>query len=217
MGTDIHMAVESLERDYDKGRDEWKCVVLREGAYGNRDYLLFQILAGVRAGDDIAPIAQPRGLPEDISALAKAEVESGDHSFSWLTLDEVRAYEWDKSFAFTRTVDALNAARIFAGYPPLAWNGGIFGGNIKHVSEAEMRALVKERPFDPWLLRSERTSDLRDLREPHPLADYWANVAWHRTPREACADFLAWLKAFEATRLRYDAPNRVRLVFGFDS
>lgn len=64
--------------------------------YGGRNYQLFGILAGVR-GDDV-PIAEPRGLPADLSddlvVLRRDDVYTGDvtlgeHSFSWLTLAEL--------------------------------------------------------------------------------------------------------------------------------
>lgn len=220
MGTDLHMVVEAMDRNYETGRDEWQCVIGREGSYCERDYILFSVLAGVRQ-EDVEPIALPRGLPEDLSQAARKELEdTADHSHSWLTLAEVLAYPWDRSFEYTAVADALNCARIFAGYEPVSWCQGISGASIKRVSTEEMRDLVKAHPFNKYELGG-TCRDLRDRKairhEPHPLDGYWADVSWHRTPRRACEDFLAWLKALETTRIRYTDRDRVRLVFGFDS
>lgn len=93
------------------------------GAYSpylDRNYLLFQILADVRSAWSLEPIAPPRGLPPDMSnelqlvamasgdnaylPLEDEELRSavfdhyggylGDHSYSWLSLDELLAYDW---------------------------------------------------------------------------------------------------------------------------
>lgn len=67
--------------------------------YGARHYTVFSVLADVR-NVDIEPISSPRGLPEDFTLdedyyhdLNKT-VWLGDHSFSWLLLSELEAYDW---------------------------------------------------------------------------------------------------------------------------
>lgn len=55
-----------------------------------RNYWLFGRMAGVLG--DAEPIAQPRGLPSDISLVTKMEVEcygEDGHTHSWLTPTEV--------------------------------------------------------------------------------------------------------------------------------
>ena len=45
------------------------------------------------------PIAQPRGLPEDVSPSVKAESDRwapDGHSHSWLSVDELTSYNYDK-------------------------------------------------------------------------------------------------------------------------
>lgn len=217
MGTDIHMAIEVLNHNYDTKRDEWRLAIRREGAFGERNYILFGILAGVRQEDGITPIAEPRGLPEDSDPETIKEAQSGDHSFSWVTLAEVLAYPWDRSFEYTRTMDALNCERLWKLGNPKSWCLPIGGGPTQIISAAQMREKLKAHPVDKYLLRSDRIADLRDLSEPHPLLNFWAEVTWPRAPRACCEDFLAWVKSLEATRIRYAQPDRVRLVFGFDS
>lgn len=58
-----------------------------------RNYSLFGHLAGVRHSPVLGPIAEPRGLPEDISPEVQRQAdfwEDDAHSHSWLTLKEIR-------------------------------------------------------------------------------------------------------------------------------
>lgn len=127
MGTDIHLAIEV------RTNGVWHPVKLTEAQWASapvfpgynwfiRSYDLFAILAGVRngrafagfkTGEGFRPIAEPRGLPNDLSselqALASDKVEYedaqerfgtgwlGDHSHSWLSLRELGAYDWDQT------------------------------------------------------------------------------------------------------------------------
>jgi hypothetical protein len=64
-----------------------------------RQYGLYGWLAGVRNYSDITPISEPRGLPDDFN-LGEWEDESGDwlgdHSYSWLSVDELLAVDYDQ-------------------------------------------------------------------------------------------------------------------------
>lgn len=57
-----------------------------------RNYDLFALMAGVRGREGITPIASPRGVPEDATALTKWDAslwgEDG-HSHSWLSAHEI--------------------------------------------------------------------------------------------------------------------------------
>ncbi len=70
--------------------------------YRERDYNLFTRLAGVRSYDSDMPVfAQPRGIPDDISAISKAQVDRwgcDGHSHSYATYAELEDY-W-QSYAF---------------------------------------------------------------------------------------------------------------------
>lgn len=85
--------------------------------YNGRNYVLFAILADVRNGFGIEPITAPRGIPEDASAFYKREVEkwgADGHSHSWLTLDELRRFDWGKDadsvgYFLTETMPRLEA------------------------------------------------------------------------------------------------------------
>lgn len=79
MGCDIHLVLEK------KFREQWVGVPM-ERCPCTRNYKRFGLLAGVR---DEGP--DPRGIPEDASALARMEIEDwgvDGHSHSWCTLQE---------------------------------------------------------------------------------------------------------------------------------
>jgi len=73
-----------------------------------RNYTLFSVLAGVRAYDDIS-ISDPRGYPDDFVVDDNDDIElgyddekhkywMGDHSHSWLMVDEIVNWpRWDES------------------------------------------------------------------------------------------------------------------------
>lgn len=67
-----------------------------ERGHSDRNYWLFNRLAGVRGGPDTA-IEQPKGIPDDASDAYKAVVArwGGDgHSHSYFVLSELLAVEW---------------------------------------------------------------------------------------------------------------------------
>jgi hypothetical protein len=173
MGCDIHLVVERRNGD---GR--WQRVLpppeaydpwLKEMAekepndryysdrvkyvwYNDRNYNLFAILADVRNGFDFKPIAQPRGLPDDLSeevnALANPsdddddsnDIWLGDHSHSWLTVRELLDYDWEQATMEGGWVDPWNFElwRQRGEGKPDAWCGGVSGGSIEHISPREM-------------------------------------------------------------------------------
>lgn len=110
MGCDIYMRAEL----YDAESDTW-AIVPTGNLYPRREYAVFGILAGVR-GVEFEPIAEPRGIPQVVSLEwafeYKNRVKTGNHSFSWVTAQEVLDYydgkESKKALAFLRMkVNAL--------------------------------------------------------------------------------------------------------------
>lgn len=108
MGCDIHIAI---ERRRDKN-SRWEHVFVNRGFnWTYRNYPLFAALADVRNNWGIKPIDHPRGFPKDISENLKMLIERddpwfdetedyyylGEHSFSYLTLNELKKYKgWNK-------------------------------------------------------------------------------------------------------------------------
>lgn len=104
MGCDIHPYVEVRRNGV------WE----RSGVKvpNDRDYFAFGKLANVRngtgfagcdMGDPVRPIAEPRGLPTDTTIKDNSDVGFedpayvwlGDHSHSWVTLEELLAIDYD--------------------------------------------------------------------------------------------------------------------------
>lgn len=87
MGCSIHVHVEV------KVGDTW-----HHQSQGNffRSYDLFAMMADVRNEGNIAPISEPRGLPDDVTEttyLGSEEWGDDGHSHSWLSSKEVGLVE----------------------------------------------------------------------------------------------------------------------------
>lgn len=102
MGADIHGVVQTRWARNPAGQERWRSVMEIEGG---RNYALFAALANVRNYGDITPISEPRGLPEDFEtdgdevklAYSDGKVWMGDHSYTWLTLEELLDWDgWDQ-------------------------------------------------------------------------------------------------------------------------
>ena len=109
MGCDIHMYVEyksKVSNKWESGdfykvnpykgqEDEPDYSVIE--LHGDRNYELFSTLAGVRDySEKVIPVAEPKGIPEDVCEFVKAEFikwDSDAHTPSWLTLKEIRDYQ----------------------------------------------------------------------------------------------------------------------------
>src|SRR5262245_4875573 len=99
MGCNIHIII---ERKNEVGAWERVSSQSMPECFANRCYALFGILADVRngtgfaglvTGDSWPSIAPNRDLPED--ATYKHGDWLGDHSFTWIGLGELRAFDWD--------------------------------------------------------------------------------------------------------------------------
>ncbi len=92
MGCDIHAHTEV------KINGKWEHY---SDLHIHRSYDLFARMADVRNGGDIEPIAEPRGLPEDISLVTKIDRDHwgvDGHSDSWLSGAEIESLgEWIKT------------------------------------------------------------------------------------------------------------------------
>ncbi len=58
----------------------------------NRSYALFGWLVGVNNYSGVTPLSAPRGLPDDFPFDERV----GEHTFSWLLLDELFAVDYDQ-------------------------------------------------------------------------------------------------------------------------
>lgn len=130
MGTDVHAVFQA------KKGDGWKTIESKWDQ--RRHYFLFSWLADVRNGYGFAgvptyapikPIADQRGLPPGFDPSSD-EHDLGDHSFSWLTADEILAAPtpdrvWRTGVVPREFFDAWDGHT-----PPEAWSGDIAGGGV---------------------------------------------------------------------------------------
>jgi hypothetical protein len=141
MGCDIHVYTEKRNQDghwvnvdlwklneyynpYDpdyESEPQWNVKPI----YTDRHYALFSALAGVR-GSGEPLFSEPRGLPDDVSDIVRAEHDRWDgdgHSHSYATLAELRAWAEKQDIQFisgwTSEADAL--ALDQNGTPPTDW------------------------------------------------------------------------------------------------
>ncbi len=131
MGCDISML---LQKKTKSGYKDVEIVDI------HRDYELFGLLAGVRRGD-IKPIVQQRGLPEDFEMISnkygrfyhptKLKYDAwddqpgmfmGEHSYSWMTLQELHSHKWHKEEVLPEVV-----VKLLVNYHPLDKYRIVFG------------------------------------------------------------------------------------------
>lgn len=227
MGTDIHLMVEQFTDD------GWRllkppglyvtelyrgCSPLREYLWEfGRSYSTFAVLANVRngfgfagcdIGDGFVPIADHRGLPDDISDGARKAYSHGllgDHSFTHLTLQELIDYpHWDDETRLRGFVDRYHYScwrsmqRHDRYAQPHEWCGGV-GGGTKILSNAEMDALIAKDTH----VAAHRNRD-----------EYWTQIEWPVTTRHCVKPLLELMATMLTLKIE---PSLLRLVFGFDS
>lgn len=232
MGTDIHSALEYKENG------TWRASLRPNKWYGKyefdekdkmsaqlnlgRDYDLFAVLANVRNGYGFAgsptgsgfhPMSDHRGLPTDISSLAR-EACDGDHSDSWVSLHEVLAYDWTRTTVKTGVVSAreFESWERMKGFKsvPDSYCGGISGARIKMISEADMQRYVSETVADKR--GQEWTAAINSLDE-----NIYTQIEWSESYARATESF--WIDPLP-TMLKLGAQysyENVRMVMNFDS
>lgn len=215
-----------------------------------RNYTVFSVLADVRngrgfagvdTGDRIEPIDEPRGLPEDASDIAKRR--RGDwgvdgHSVSWLTLEEIKGYDWDQEIVKRGFVDAATYVTLMEnGYPMGPVSGGVSGQRITKVSNEKMEELIEahrdEAHFEDLLVENEdgeletaynlSVGMLEQKSEeeivPEALQGVHTKAEWTVPLSRYCSFFLnKHVKVMEwmASSWRVD-DDEFRLVFWFDN
>lgn len=238
MGCDIHLVAERrrngkwervhppkdarnpwLVQQAEKSPESFYATWAERQWYNDRNYGVFAILAGVRNYEDAAPIAQPRGIPDDLSDEVRAlitddrdegcdDLDLGDHSQSWLTLAELQAYPWESD---AQTTGCVTLAEFMARvtehgmalpvrvpkHPYTGWCGDIGGPKIVVREASDVIAALQGSGLA--LPVGERTY----------VRDVW------RIP--ASVDAGAFTSRVMPALATLGAPEDVRIVFGFDS
>lgn len=219
MGTDIH----GVFQRHDAATGKWLDIPAQYNQ--DRHYQLFAVLAGVRngsgfagirTGEPVQPISEPRGLPADFEVAVdnhpvatldhmdprragyrRKRPESyepdellavwmGEHSYSWLTGEEMLA--WAEHAPTVVQCGVLSRAEYEAWdkkSQPHSYYGDISGGTVLVIEEPQ---LVK--PPDGWT---------------------HVRVTWEQGLRAELAYF------FEEVARLVSEHGTVRFVFGFDS
>ena len=89
MGCDIHSRAEQRDEN-----GKWQ-VIAGFPPFDWRDYGMYGFLAGVRNYSAVPPISQPRGLPSDAPEVDEDDGWLGDHSYSWLSVEELTTFDYD--------------------------------------------------------------------------------------------------------------------------
>lgn len=226
MGTDIHLCVERRKDDgtwervlppEDYCDPSWRGSGF-ESKYGKhswyscRNYDVFTILANVRngygfadvdTGDGFVFISEPRGFPPDLSEEVKARVDPseedwdadecdvwmGDHSHSWLTLKELQEFDWERTTTHRGVIS---------------------------FEEFEKRVLEGITGPPESYCGGISGEGISTITEAEALAGAKAShvqVGWTELYHESAGLFVEFMGALA----KIDEPDRVRIVFGFDS
>jgi hypothetical protein len=97
MGTDISGWVEAKFL-YGETK-EWQPVVDLFWLYDTRDYDAFGCFFGIRNYAHFRPIAEGRGLPQDVSEQVRQEAEKqGDAAFghTWMDWNDIKQIDWEE-------------------------------------------------------------------------------------------------------------------------
>ena len=209
MGTDIHsMWQKKTEKGWEDIENPYK---------ERRHYQLFAVLAGVRngygcagcpTGEAVEPISEPRGLPDDFDVYGgmhpinsiefvpeedrewyedRLEVWMGDHSYSWLTADEM--LEWYENAPTVIQMGIIEREQYEIWdkkSSPESYCGGISGPNVLLIND-----------------------DLGDMKE----HINWTHIRikWKQNLNEELQYF------FDIVKSQKEKYGEVRFVFGFDS
>ena len=89
MGCDIHSRAEK------RVGEKW-VVIPGFKPFDWRSYGMYGFLANIRNYSAVPPLSEPRGLPDDAPPDDEEGIWLGDHSHSWLSLEEFTAFNYDQ-------------------------------------------------------------------------------------------------------------------------
>jgi hypothetical protein len=179
-----------------------------DAEFGQRNYIFFGIIAGVRSYDTKSMVSEPRGLPKDVSPQVKRHSDQwgvDGHSHSYLTLKELQDFDWYQMYQLENTMTARVYANTVLKFKGLT--------TIKR-SYANLYIIDKNETRIPQHDLEKMCYGIYGLYD--PTYDYIADVEWEETYRDMVGpkyldDLFNRLESFA------DDPNDVRVVFWFDN
>jgi len=223
MGCDIHIVIQAQDPNgvwqeivyqdtpWQKDKATIPGIPVAPDGFDGRNYDLFGILANVRNGSGFAgietgsgwpSIAPDRGWPDEFDAEQVALTPEypedgprfmGEHSFTWVSLDELKAFPWDATKSTLYGVVPANEYEVLKKHhaKPRCYSGSVGGPGIETV-----------------------TAKVWDEGNPPICQRPYVQMSWEETAREATNDWpeqvIPWLESLAAGR-------PLRLVLGFDS
>lgn len=200
MGTDIHGGFIKVVKD--ENGDVVSKQPIKTNWNFDRNYTLFAILAGVRNGygfagcyrhEPLQPIAEGRGLPEFISVVEEFGCWLGEHSYTYMTVNEILEWKgWSDHLSQGGIVSVEHYEETVAkGKEPESWCGGISGTEV-FVVEQE----------DYWMYKTL-------TKNPTHVQCKWKS-------EESLGEMYKWFLE-EIERIKNEYGEDVYLVVGFDS
>lgn len=253
MGCDIHLYVEkwnpqterwesadtwSKNKYYDPTEDDGErplAVAYEDSFYNNRNYRLFGMLADVRngrrgfggadMGNAVTPMAEPRGLPEDVCSEIENESDYwglDGHSHSWLTLAELLNYDWTQVVQCRGYVTALEYFQNILKRPgrkgvPESFSADVFGRGVKKIPPEEMERVINgilELSRDQAPHYREQIELIKDNPQ---LAHLYTRLEWTETYYELASDFFGTVIPRLLALSDSKDQDDVRIVFWFDN
>ncbi len=171
-------------------------------------------------------------MPDDVTATVR-EHHSWQHSESWLTLPEILAFDWslvsthygvipmrpsDEYFPTKYTQSYAAWRHADPRIAPTSYSGGIGGPSIVVISEAEADRMLSDDIVHAEMSTEQLKAMLNGDADGSALVPsgkrYYVRVSWTETYRESASDFLEFVDTFLKP---LGDPERIRIVFGFDS
>lgn len=156
MGCDIHGWIEVRQFEFDP---KYWTTAVNAGMLLDRNYDMFGCLFGVRNYTNFKPIANNRGVPDDVSKKVRKEIDdwAGDgHSHSYITYEEMKRINWEEEAEdYDGRIHEYNLdGRMVSKFE---W--------CSSLTEEDLKTLAKEKVLkkDKWIfkLEKERRKDAR--------------------------------------------------------
>lgn len=123
-----------------------------DSPYDGRNYSLFAMLAGVRNDYNIIPISKRKGLPSDISPEIRGEYsiwEYDGHSPSWLTVKELKEYDWKNKIAeYCGWLNVGEYEKFKAGEKNFSYGKDVGGTAVVKISQQEADLRLSKNDFE---------------------------------------------------------------------
>ena len=190
-------------------------------AFTARNYRTFAVVGNVRNGtgfagvythDEIPYIQDNRGYPDDMTVFTKNHM-SDEHSAGWVTLDELKNYNYHFKMTEGGVLDEAMFLRFcHTGALPETWSGSVSGQNIVTLDAAQYATLY-ESPIDLLQGKEAKKGPNYD-----PTKSYHVFAKWERDLYDEVRDIPElWIPYLEKLVPKGGTDEDVRVVFDFDS